>query len=145
MNGLKRLNTVLPGLVLGILMYGIIVQFVGIWFVTDKIRFTSGLWIGVACAVGMGIHLAMVIEEAVRVPSGNTKRLSVKSVLRYLVVVVVFFLMMYFHLGNLVSAFIGVLGLKVSAYAQPFINKKIFEDENPKESMDEIEKEEVKL
>lgn len=145
MNGLKRLNTALPGLVLGILLYGMIIQLAGIWFVTDKLRFTSGLWIGIACAVGMGVHLAVVIEEAVRIPSENPRRLSMKSVLRYLVVVIVFFLMMYFHLGNLVSAFLGVLGLKVSAYAQPFMNKKIFKDESPKESMDEIEKEEVKL
>lgn len=43
--------------------------------------------------------------------------------MRYVIVVIVFFLMMKFRLGNLVSAFIGVLGLKVSAYFQPFAHK----------------------
>ncbi len=122
---LKRLNEALPGLLLGIAIYGLIVEFAGVWFVSDKLRYTSGLWIGIACAMGMGIHLAMVIEEAVRMGDTGTKRLSFKSVLRYLVVVFVFFIMMYFHLGNLVSAFIGVLGLKVSAYVQPFMHKMI--------------------
>ena len=102
---LKRLNEALPGLLLGIAIYGLIVEFAGVWFVSDKLRYTSGLWIGIACAMGMGIHLAMVIEEAVRMGDTGTKRLSFKSVLRYLVVVFVFFIMMYFHLGNLVSAF----------------------------------------
>ena len=141
---LKRLNEALPGLLLGIAIYGLIVEFAGVWFVSDKLRYTSGLWIGIACAMGMGIHLAMVIEEAVRMGDTGTKRLSFKSVLRYLVVVFVFFIMMYFHLGNLVSAFIGVLGLKVSAYVQPFMHKMICKDIAPEESTNEQE-EEVKL
>ncbi len=145
MNALKRLNEALPGLIIGILVYGGIVWLAGIWFVTDKIRYTSGLFIGIACAIGMGIHIAMVIEEAVRTPGDSSKRLSIKSVSRYLVVVIVFFVMMYFHLGNLIPAFLGVLGLKVSAYAQPFMHKMIFKDVEPEESDYEIEEEEVKL
>lgn len=145
MKALKRLNEALPGLLIGILAYGVIVQLAGVWFFTDKIRYSSGLWIGVACAIGMAIHLAMVIEEAVRTPEAGTKRLSVKSVARYLVVVVVITVMMYFHLGNLVSAFIGILGLKVSAYAQPFMHKMIFKDNCLKGSTYELQEEEVKL
>lgn len=145
MNALKRLNEALPGLVIGILIYGGIVWLAGIWFVTDKIRYTSGLLIGIACAIGMGIHIAMVIEEAVRTPGEGSKRLSMKSVFRYLIVVIVFFIMMYFHLGNLIPAFLGVLGLKVSAYAQPFMHKMIFKDVEPEKSTYEIEEEEVKL
>jgi hypothetical protein len=133
---LKRLNDALPGLVIGILVYGVILQFVGVWFAADKIRYSSGLWIGISCAIGMSIHLAMVIEEAVRSnrTDGDTKRLSIKSVLRYLVVVLIFLVMMYFDLGNLISAFLGVLGLKVSAYAQPFMHKMIFKDSEPEKS-----------
>ena len=145
MNALKRLNEALPGLIIGILVYGGIVWLAGIWFVTDKIRYTSGLFIGIACAIGMGIHIAIVIEEAVRTPGDSSKRLSIKSVSRYLVVVIVFFVMMYFHLGNLIPAFLGVLGLKVSAYAQPFMHKMIFKDVEPEESAYQIEEEEVKL
>jgi hypothetical protein len=138
---LKRLNDALPGLVIGIVVYGVILQVTGVWFVSDKIRYSSGLWIGIACAIGMAIHLAIVIEEAVRdgYGDGNTRRLSMKSVLRYLVVVLVFTVMMYFHLGNLISAFLGVLGLKVSAYAQPFMHKMIFKDIAPEESLNELE------
>lgn len=47
---LKRINAVLPELILGILFYGIVVQFAGIWFVKDKFSFSSGLWIGIAAS-----------------------------------------------------------------------------------------------
>ena len=45
---LKRLNDALPELVLGIIVYGIAVELVGVWFVTDKLRYTTGLVIGIA-------------------------------------------------------------------------------------------------
>ena len=126
---LRRLNDALPGLVLGIVIYGIVVELLGVWFVEDKLRYTTGLLIGIAVAIGLAINIAQVIRDAVEIygADGARSRLIIKSVLRYLVVVVVFFVMMKFNLGNLVTAFIGVLGLKVSAYLQPFAHKVILE------------------
>ena len=121
-NRLKDLNEALPGLLLGIFLYGILVEVIGVWFASDKLRFSTGLLIGIICAMGMGIHIAMVIEDAVRF-NGGTRQLSAKSVVRYLVVVIVFIIMMYFNLGSLIPAFIGLLGLKISAYAQPLLMK----------------------
>ena len=122
-NWMKRLNQALPGLVLGILIYGLLIELIGVWFVSDKIRYTSGLVIGIACAIGMAIHIAMIIEESVRIGKGHEKYLSFKSVLRYLAVCAVMIAMMYFKLGNMITALIGILGLKVSAYAQPLLNR----------------------
>ena len=126
---LRRLNDALPGLVLGIVIYGIMVEVAGVWFVEDKLRYTTGLLIGISVAIGLAINIAQVIRDAVEIygADGARNRLIMKSVLRYLVVVVVFFVMMKFNLGSLVTAFIGVLGLKVSAYLQPFAHKVILE------------------
>ena len=120
---MKRLNQALPGLVLGILAYGLLVELIGIWFVTDKIRYTTGLLIGICCACGMAVHIAMIIEESVRIGEGHEKYLSFKSVMRYLVLCAVMILMAFFKLGNMFTALIGVLGLKASAYAQPLLDK----------------------
>ena len=124
---LRRINDALPGLVWGIVIYGIIVELAGVWFVEDKLRYSTGLLIGIVVAIGLAINIAQVIRDAVEIygADGARNRLIVKSVLRYFAVVIVFFVMMKFNLGNLVSAFIGVLGLKVSAYLQPFAHKVI--------------------
>lgn len=124
---LRRINDALPGLVLGIAIYGIVIELVGVWFVEDKVRYSTGLLIGIAVAIGLAINIAQVIRDAVEIygADGARNRLIVKSVLRYFAVVVVFFIMMKFNLGNLATAFIGVLGLKVSAYLQPFAHKVI--------------------
>ena len=121
---LKRLNKVLPELILGILIYGILVQITGIWFVIDKLSYSIGLWIGVLLAVGMAIHMAVVIEDAVSIGSSQG-RLITMSLLRYLVVVIVFVVISYFHIGDPIAAFVGVIGLKIAAYAQPFLHKAI--------------------
>lgn len=122
---LRRLNDALPGLVLGILVYGAGVELIGVWFADDKLRYTTGLLIGVILACGMAVNMAVVLQDAVDIygEAGAQRRIIAKSVLRYLVVVVVFFVMLKWDLGNPIIAFIGVLGLKVSAYLQPFAHK----------------------
>lgn len=118
---LKRLNEALPGLVLGIIVYGILFELIGIWFVDDRIRFSTGLWIGIGCAVFMAVHMAMSIEDAVSIGSedGAKKKTIGSAMLRYFIVLLVFVVMLYFNLGMLLPAFFGVMGLKISAYLQP--------------------------
>ena len=124
---LKRINDALPGLVGGILLYGVVLQLVGMWFVEDKRAYSIGLWYGIAIAVGMAINLALVIYDAVTFDGTKNAngRVIAKSLLRYIVVAVLFFILGYFNFGNLYSAFLGVLGLKISAYLQPFLRKVI--------------------
>ncbi len=117
---LRRLNEALPGLVAGIIAYGVVLQFAGMWFAEDRIRYTSGLWIGIACSVFMAIHMAVSIEDAVSLGEEGAKRKSIASALvRYLVVLLALVAMCYFNLGMILPAFLGLLGLKVSAYLQP--------------------------
>lgn len=123
---LKQLNEALPGLVAGIIIFGLLVEVCGVWFSSDKLRYTIGAFIGTACAVYMAINIAQVIVDSVSLGEGHEKLLALKSVLRYLIVVAVFFAMMFLKIGEMLPAIISLLGLKVSAYAQPLINKIIF-------------------
>ena len=119
---LKRINDALPELILGILIYEIVVEFTGIWFVKDKLGYSNGLLIGAA----MAIHMAVVLRDSMDMAeSGRTRRIALQYVLRYLVVVAVFFATAYFEIGNVIVAFVGVMGLKVGAYVQPFTHKVI--------------------
>ena len=118
---LTRLNEALPGLVLGIIIYGILLQFAGVWFVNDKLGYSVGLWIGIGCALFMAIHMAISIEDAVSIgPEDGAKKKTIASAMfRYVIVLLVLVAMCYFNLGMILPAFFGVLGLKISAYVQP--------------------------
>ena len=122
---LRRINPSLPGLIAGIVIFGLLIQLTGVWFVEDKLGYSIGLWYGVAIGIGMAINLATVIYDAVTFDGeGNAnKRVAAKSMLRYIVVAILFGILGYFEFGNLFTAFLGVMGLKFSAYAQPLLNK----------------------
>ncbi len=122
---LRRINEALPSLVAGIIGYGVFIQLTGVWFVSDKVGYSIGLWFGIAIAVGLAINIATVIFDSVVMGDSKqaNRRIIAKSVLRYVVVVILFFILGYFRFGNLFTAFAGVLGLKISAYLQPFIGK----------------------
>lgn len=121
---LKRLNDALPGLIAGIILYGVLVEVIGVWFAEDKLRYTTGLLIGIALACGMAVHMAMVLQDTVATGAEVSSRMiALKSILRYVVVVVVFVVMLYFNLGSLLTGFLGVFGLKVSAYLWPVAHK----------------------
>ena len=122
---LRRINPALPGLIAGIVIYGLIVQLTGVWLVEDKLGYSIGLWYGIAIGIGMAVNLATVIYDAVTFDGeGNAnKRVAAKAMLRYIVVAILFGILGYFEFGNLFTAFLGVMGLKISAYAQPLLNK----------------------
>lgn len=123
----RRLNEALPELLLGILIYGIVIQLAGVWFVEDKLRYSSGLWIGVVTAMAMAYHIARVIAETIdSMDAEKAKgRIIAKGIFRYAAVAAVFTVTMYFDLGNLATLFLGVMGLKISAYLQPALHKLI--------------------
>ncbi len=122
---LKRINDVLPELILEIFLYGLLVQLTGVWFVENKLLYSTGLWIGIAAAMGMAIHMAVVILDTMdlAIEKQAKVRTTVFSMLRYLVVVLLFVVVSYFHLGNVLTMFIGIMGLKAAAYFQPFMHK----------------------
>ena len=120
MKALRRLNEALPDLVRGILGYGLVVFGIGIFVAPDKRQFAIGLAVGIGCAVFMAIHIASVLRSSLTAAGRSNRYLAVKSVMRYLVVAAAFFIIAYFHLGDVIAAFIGVMGLKVSAYIQQF-------------------------
>lgn len=122
---LKRINDVLPELILGIFVYGLVIQLTGVWFVEDKLRYSIGLWMGVAIAIGMAINMAIVIRDSIDLAAEKQARIhtTLYSLLRYVVVVILFLVVVYFKLGNVITMFVGVMGLKAAAYVQPFTHK----------------------
>ncbi len=124
---LRRINQALPELLVGILAYGAAVQLVGMWFAGDKVRYSIGLWAGIALAMGMAVNMAIVILDTVDAMAEKRayRKAALYSVLRYLAAVLAFLAVWYFGIGNLVAMFAGVMGLKASAYLQPVTHKTI--------------------
>lgn len=121
---LKEINNALPGLLFGIVLFGIICQVAGLFLVSDRADFSRGLWIGVLTAIFMSFHMAIslnsVVERNVKEAQAAATR---NNIIRYIAVVTVLGILMITGIGNPLAAFVGIMGLKLSAYAQPLFTK----------------------
>lgn len=123
-NWLNGLSDVLPDLLIGILLYGVVCEAVGLIFVKDRLFYSIGLLIGILCAMGMAVHMAWSLNMALDLgESGAVKKMQLHNLLRYGIVVVVIFALWLSGIGNPVVAFLGIMSLKVAAYLQPFTHK----------------------
>ncbi len=120
-------NRTLLELIAGILIYGLICQIVGLFFVEEKSAYSSGLWIGIITAVAAALHMWRSLDISLDYDEGTAgKKMQVQSMIRYAVIVVIMGLTMINGFTNPLAAFLGIMGLKVAAYLQPFTHKLSF-------------------
>lgn len=130
-------NKTLLELIFGISFYGILCQIVGGLLVEDKLGYSSGLWIGIATAVAAAIHMWRSLDRALDFDEGTAgKKMQAQSIVRYIVIVIIMVLIMINGVTNPLAAFLGIMGLKVAAYLQPFTHKlliRFFGSEKPED------------
>lgn len=121
---LRTLNDVLPEMLAGILFFGIVCEITGVFFVEDKWFYSTGLLVGVLIAMAMAVHMAWSLQTAMDLgETGVVKQMQKNNLLRYAGVLTAFGILIITGLGNPLSAFLGVMGLKVAAYLEPVTHK----------------------
>lgn len=121
---LSNINNALPGLLAGIVIFGVASQIVGVFLVTEKANYSIGLWMGVLVAMFMAVHMALSLNNALDYDEKGAQTLVTRqNIIRYLIVVLIMGILMVTNIGNPIAAFVGVMGLKVSAYLQPIFQK----------------------
>lgn len=119
-----EINSSLPDLFAGILIFGALAELVPVWFVNDKAGYTIGLLIGIVTAMFVAWHMAWSLDRAFDLDEGTaTKRLQKNSAVRYGVQLIVLGILIITEVGNPLSAFLGMWSLKVAAYTAPFTHK----------------------
>ncbi|MCI5700538.1 MAG: hypothetical protein MR308_09225 [Lachnospiraceae bacterium] len=120
---MKRIEPIIREIWGMLLIYGALVQLIGMWFVIDKTGFAIGLWVGVGLAFFMIWHMHLGLSKALDLdPSGAQKKSMKMYSLRLLVICAVILFMLYLKIGNIIMTFIGMFGLKPAAYLQPSLH-----------------------
>ncbi len=127
---LRRINGTLQELLIGIVLFALLAQVSIVWFVERKLWYSGGLWSGAVLAMCYGVHMYRSLEIGFDCGEDAGKYLQKRSIQRYLIVVLVLGAMMVTELVNPLAAFLGLMGLKVAAYIQPFTHKWIHRKEN---------------
>lgn len=127
---MKKLIPTLVELWTGTVFFSVLALVAGIWFVENKLAYCLGLLVGLLTAMYMAWHMAKSIDKMMdRAMLGGDASVGmrVSSLLRYgIVVLVLIGSAMVSEWVNPISVFIGIFGLKVAAYLQPFTHKIVF-------------------
>lgn len=127
---MKKLNPTLVELWTGSVFFAILVLLAGIWFVQNKLAYALGLLAGTVVTMYLAWHMARSIErmlEKAEQGIDGSAGMRMSNLLRYgLVVLILIASAFVSEWVNPISVFIGILGLKVAAYLQPFTHKIVF-------------------
>lgn len=122
--GKIKIDRTLSELCAGIVLWGLVCQLIGIFPLTDKSSFSIGLWYGVLTGVLAGIHMWWSLDRALDCTQDTAvKRMTKHNILRYVIIVAAMGLIMVSGFASPLSAFLGLMGLKISAYIQPVTHK----------------------
>ncbi len=120
---ITRINRTLFELETGILLFGLVCQLV-VFFVKDKPGYSLGLWIGILTAMVCAYHMWWSLDRALDLPEKEAvKALSTQNILRYVSIAAVLMLVAISKIADPLSAFLGIMGLKASAYMHVILIK----------------------
>lgn len=120
----RKINETLAELLAGIFFWGIFWQIAGVWFVTEKVSCSLGLWLGVLTAAVCAVHMYKSLDRALDFSEKDAQKYAVsRSMMRYGFIAVVLLALAVTEKGNPLCCFLGIMGLKAAAYLQPFFHK----------------------
>ena len=122
-NGKIKIDATLFDLCLGIFLYGIVCQII-ILFFSKRPEYSIGLWIGVILGIAGSVHMWWTIDKSLDMISKDaSKPAGAHYLIRYFILVLVMALLAVIGFANPLFAFLGYMGMKASAYMQPFTRK----------------------
>ena len=120
---LKGINGTVKEMWLGIGLWGLTAALIVPWFVKDVSGCLLGLLIGCLLACVCVWHMWKTLDTALDLGDGAQKYMTLRSLARYGVIVLAFAVLMVTDCANPLTAFAGLMGMKVSAYLQPSVHK----------------------
>lgn len=138
------INRTLFELETGIVIFGAACQLF-VFLVKDKAGYSCGLWLGILIAMLGAFHMWWSLERALDLPErAAVKSMSTHNILRYTFIIAAFAFAAVSGIANPLSAFLGIMGLKASAYMHCFTKKistMIYGEEIPPPLIEEPAKE----
>lgn len=119
-----KTNQTLAELIAGIIGFGILSQVIGAFFTEHQVIYAVSLWIGIIAAVGMALHMNYTIGKALDQAEKEAVKITRNGYLfRYGMVILLLGCVAASGVLNPLVTFLGIMGLKIGAYAQPLTHK----------------------
>lgn len=127
---MNQVKETLTGLLIGIGVYSVIVEIIGIIFSEDILSYTLGLLVGVVVAVILIIHMTRTLDDALDLPQDDaTRYMRKKTVFRIVLMLAALLGAMLVPHVNFFTVLLGLLGMKAGALMAPFFLKRMYPDD----------------
>ena len=108
MSNLKTQNEALADLILGILIFGILVVFVGLFVAPDKAAFVLGAVLGTATSVIRAVHMAVTLDRQLDYGEKDARAYAARNYgIRYLIMIAVLLVSTRLGVSGMAGAVIG--------------------------------------
>ena len=126
---MSQVKETMTGFLIGIGIYTILVEVIGIFFSEDIISYTLGLLFGVIIAVLLILHMAWSLDRALDLPENQAAKYTKRqSFLRLAVMLFAMIIALLVEQFNFITVVLGMLGLKIGALIAPFFLRRLYPD-----------------
>lgn len=116
-------NETLFDLIFGCIVYSIVFEAIGLLVVENKGSYSLGLLLGTAVAIGLSVSMYKSLNNCLVMTEHQARRNMVFStLLRAVVILLAAWIGMRSGYFSFPGIFIGILGLKISAYFHAYTN-----------------------
>lgn len=124
---MNQVKETLKGVYVGIFIYTLVVEVVGIFFSGNILAYTLGLLVGALFAVLLMIHMAVTLDKGLDMPETQAiKYTRRQSFIRLGIMLLALLLGVIFDQLNFIALVLGLLGLKIGALLAPFFLKRMY-------------------
>lgn len=124
---MNQVKETLTGFYIGIGIYALMVEAIGIFFSEDLLAFTLGLLVGVIIAVFLTIHLAKTLDKALELPQEPAiKYMQRQSILRLFIMLFVLVIGLMLEHIRFIALVLGLFGRKIGALIAPAVLKRLY-------------------
>ncbi|MCI8508846.1 MAG: hypothetical protein HFJ06_09830 [Lachnospiraceae bacterium] len=137
---MNQVKETITGFLIGIIIYAVMIEAVGIFFSDDIFSYTLGLLFGIVIAVFLMIHMAKTLDKALDLPEAQaTKYVRKQSFLRLFIMLLALIVSLAIDWFNFIAVVLGMLGLKIGALLAPIFLKRLYPDSFVTKHPDDVE------
>lgn len=126
---MNQVKETLTGFLIGIGIYTLLIEAVGLFFSEDILSYTLGLLFGAGIAIFLIFHMAKTLDKALDLSQAEaSKYVKKQSFIRLFIMLVVMVIGLAAKRLNFIAIVLGLLGLKMGALCAPFFLKRLYPD-----------------
>lgn len=127
---MNQVKETLIGFLIGIGIYGLMIELFGIFFSGDVLSYTLGLVFGLAVAIFLMFHMAKTLDHALDLPEQQASKYTTRqSFIRMGIMLVALIVAIAIPGIHFIATILGLLGLKLGAHIAPTVLRRLYPED----------------